>query len=259
MMTTLSSDPVRILHITDPHLFANAESSLRGTVTYETLTAVLDHYRYSAWEADLILMTGDVVQDDTADAYERFKELLSPLGLPVVCVPGNHDVRPMMESALSVAPFSYCDTMDAGDWLLIGIDSCIDDDAGGFIRDSEMQRLADILHQTSASHVAVCLHHPPLPMQSKWLDEVGLRNSAEFLDLIAASGNVRLTLFGHVHQTLSAMYEGTQIIGTPSTCRQFMPGSDEFALDDKPPAYRRIELSADGTVSTELVWVKENT
>lgn len=259
MMTTLSSDPVRILHITDPHLFANAESSLRGTVTYETLTAVLDHYRYSTWEADLILMTGDVVQDDTADAYERFKELLSPLGLPVVCVPGNHDVRPMMESALSVAPFSYCDTMDAGDWLLIGIDSCIDDDAGGFIRDSEMQRLADILHQTSASHVAVCLHHPPLPMQSKWLDEVGLRNGAEFLDLIAASGNVRLTLFGHVHQTFSAMYEGTQIIGTPSTCRQFMPGSDEFALDDKPPAYRRIELSADGTVSTELVWVTENT
>ncbi|MGY8795346.1 MAG: phosphodiesterase, partial [Woeseiales bacterium] len=162
-------------------------------------------------------------------------------GLPVVCVPGNHDVRPMMETALNVAPFSYCDTIDAGDWLLIGIDSCIDDDAGGFIRDSEMQRLADILHQTSASHVAVCLHHPPLPMQSKWLDEV------------------RLTLFGHVHQTFSAMYEGTQIIGTPSTCRQFMPGSDEFALDDKPPAYRRIELSADGTVSTELVWVTENT
>ena len=259
MMTTLSSDPVRILHITDPHLFANAESSLRGTVTYETLTAVLDHYRYSAWEADLILMTGDVVQDDTADAYERFKELLSPLGLPVVCVPGNHDVRPMMESALNVAPFSYCDTMDAGDWLLIGIDSCIDDDAGGFIRDSEMQRLADILRQTSASHIAVCLHHPPLPMQSKWLDEVGLRNGAEFLDLIAASGKVRLTLFGHIHQAFSATYEGTQIMGTPSTCQQFMPSSDEFALDDKSPAYRRIELSADGTVSTELVWVTEDT
>lgn len=258
MMTNLSSDPVRILHITDPHLFANAASSLRGTVTHETLSAVLDHYRNSAWHADLISMTGDVIQDGSADAYARFKELLGPLGLPTHCVPGNHDVRPMMKSMLNAAPFFYCDSLHVGEWLLVGIDSCVDDDAGGFIRGSEMQRLADILRQTSAAHVAVSLHHPPLPMRSKWLNQIGLRNGEEFLDLVAASGKVRLALFGHVHQTFSALHEGVQIIGTPSTCQQFLPGSDEFALDDKSPAYRRIELSADGTVSTELVWLTEN-
>jgi len=49
--------------------------------------------------------------------------------------------------------------------------------------------------------------------------------------------------------------DSIKIIGTPATCRQFKPASDEFALDDNPPAYRRIELHVDGNVSTELVWL----
>lgn len=258
MMTNSSSDPVRILHITDPHLFANAESSLRGTVTHKTLTAVLDNYRDSSWRADLIAMTGDVIQDDTAEAYERFRELLIPVGLPTHCVPGNHDSRELMQKALDEAPFFYCDTLKMGDWLIVGIDSCIDNDAGGLVGESEMRRLANILKETDAAHIAVCLHHPPLPMRSNWLDKVGLRNGPEFLELIASSGKVRLALFGHVHQTFDEIYAGVQIYGTPSTCRQFLPRSEEFALDDKPPAYRRVELFANGSVSSELVWVTEN-
>jgi Icc protein len=50
-------------------------------------------------------------------------------------------------------------------------------------------------------------------------------------------------------------HHGVQIIGTPSTCRQFKPGSDKFAVDERPPAYRRIYLHADGQFETELVWV----
>jgi len=203
-------------------------------------------------------MTGDVIQDDSADSYERFKELLLPLDLPIHCVPGNHDIRPIMQKALSVAPFSYCNSINLGEWLLIGIDSCIDDDAGGLVGASEMQRLAGVLENATTPHIVVTLHHPPMHMRSKWLDQVGLRNGAEFLQLIAASGKVRLALFGHVHQAFEAVFEDLQVIGTPSTCRQFLPLSDEFALDDRSPSYRRIELFADGTVSTELIWITED-
>jgi Icc protein len=58
-----------------------------------------------------------------------------------------------------------------------------------------------------------------------------------------------------VHQDFQAEHAGIQIIATPSTCSQFAAGSDEFAIDDNPPAYRRIELHADGTHSNELIWV----
>lgn len=257
-MTDESSAPVRILHVTDPHLFADESSSLRGTVTHDSLSGVLDHYRQSDWTADLIAMTGDVIQDDTPAAYDRFVSIFEPLGLPVYCVPGNHDVRPLMRHALSRPPFYYCDSVIVRNWLITGIDSCLDEDAGGRVSDEELRRLETVITTTSATHVAVCLHHPPLPMNSKWLDQVGLRNAQDFLDVLVRAGNVRAAFFGHVHQQFDGFFETVRIIGTPSTCRQFKPGSDDFALDEQPPAYRRIELFDDGSIVAPLIWVKSD-
>ncbi len=94
-------------------------------------------------------------------------------------------------------------------------------------------------------------------MGSKWLDTVGLKNGDEVLERLRMLERIRVTAFGHVHQAYDEDYEGIRIIATPATCRQFAPGSDDFAVDDNPPAYRRIELHADGSVDTELVWVSE--
>ncbi len=52
------------------------------------------------------------------------------------------------------------------------------------------------------------------------------------------------------------MHESVRVIGTPSSCAQFKPFEDEFALDDKPPAYRRIILNSDGSIETELIWLE---
>ena len=203
----------------------------------------------------MVAMTGDLIQDGTRAAYHRFCDLMAVLNLPVYCVPGNHDVREFMRDAVSQAPFHYCESVLIKNWLIIGIDSCIDGNAGGRVDDIEMDRLAKSLADTSAEHVMICLHHPPLPVGSQWLDEVGLHNADEFLRMITQSGNVRLAIFGHVHQAIEAEYESVKIIGTPSTCRQFMVASDGFALDDHPPAYRRISLGADGSVACELIWL----
>jgi Icc protein len=111
------------------------------------------------------------------------------------------------------------------------------------------------IEASQAEHVMICLHHPPVPMRSQWLDSVGLDNGDEFLARAAASGRVRAAIFGHVHQDYDAVHEGIRLIATPSTCRQFLPHTDEFAVDDRPPAYRCIELRPDGSVATGLVWV----
>lgn len=200
-------------------------------------------------------MTGDVIQDDSRAAYDRFRDLVEPLGLPVFCVPGNHDVRELMRDALSASPFQYCGTLQRDNWLVIGIDSCVHDGAGGFVADAELRRLEEVIASSDAEHVLVCLHHPPLPMGSTWLDSVGLGNAAEFLHSIEKSGKVRAAIFGHVHQAFDSLHNSIHIIGTPSTCRQFKTGSDEFALDDNPPAYRRISLHPDGSVQSELIWL----
>lgn len=104
----------------------------------------------------------------------------------------------------------------------------------------------------------ICLHHPPVDMGSAWLDTVGLRNGEEFLQRVQSLGRVRLAVFGHVHQPYDREHDGIRIIGTPSTCRQFLPGSDDFAVDDRPPAYRRITLHDDGSSDTKLIWVNND-
>jgi 3',5'-cyclic-AMP phosphodiesterase len=249
-----SVDPVRVLHFTDPHLFAAADGSLRGRVTHATLQRVLEHYRKSGWSADHVQVTGDIIQDDTREAYVRFRETVEPIGLPVYCVPGNHDVRGMMREELQNEPFHYCSSLEVENWLIAGIDSSVEGQAAGSLEASELDRLDRLIDSTRAEHVMVCLHHPPLPVGSRWLDELALQNAEEFLERANASRKVRLVVFGHVHQAFDDVYRSLRIIGTPSTCRQFAPDSHSFAVDDKPPAYRRIELYARGRVDTEVVW-----
>lgn len=254
--TPMSAKPVRVLQITDPHLFADTAGEFRGTVTHSSLNAVLQHHRNSGWKADLVAVTGDLIQDDSAEAYRNFKALLAPLGLPVHCLPGNHDIPSLMQAALNEPPFYYCTAREIDNWLIIGLDSCLSDVAGGKIAAAEFDRLDDAVGASHADHVLVCLHHPPVSMGSRWLDTVGLANGDEFLHRVAASGRVRLVIFGHVHQAYDNVHNGVRVLGTPSTCRQFKPGSDDFAVDEQPPACRRLTLHPDGSFDNELVWVR---
>ena len=226
-------------------------------MTYASLTAALEHYRNQEWRADIVISTGDLVQDDSPGAYEHFCELLGTLELPVYCVPGNHDVRAIMRDILAEHEFNYCKSIEQGNWLIAGIDSCVKGEAGGHVSAAELDRLDAEISDTKMANVLVCLHHPPVPMGSKWLDSVGLANADDFLARVSASGNVNLALFGHVHQQCDTQHDGITIIGTPSTCRQFAAGSDTFAVDDSPPAYRRVSLYTDGRFEHELIWVND--
>ena len=230
---------------------------MRGTITHSSLKKVLSHIQRSDWSANLVTMTGDLIHDDSREAYNCFCELMRPLGLPVYCVPGNHDVRTIMQDVLTDPDFHYCESVIHRNWLIVGIDSCMNNDDAGRIDEQEMQRLGTILNETKVEHVLIYLHHPPLSIGSKWLDQFGLHNREEFLTLIAQTGKVKVVIFGHVHQAFDHSHDSIRIIGTPSTCRQFKVASNEFTLDNHPPAYRRISLYPDGSVETDLIWLSD--
>lgn len=238
-------------------MFADRDATLRGTVTYSSLQRVLEHVQDASWKADLVALTGDLVQDDSRGAYAHVASLIESLQLPVLTVPGNHDVRALMQEMLQAPKFDYCGSSRRNDWLIVGVDSCVTDSAAGQVSDAELGRLGDTIAASDARHVLVCLHHPPVKLGSTWLDSVGLANGPQFLQAVSRSGRVRAVVFGHAHQAFDATDGDFRIIGTPSTCRQFKVGSDEFALDDQPPAYRRMELLPDGRVESELIWVQD--
>jgi 3',5'-cyclic-AMP phosphodiesterase len=248
---------VRITQFTDPHLYGLEGESLRGVATLPALTAALAHARTRDWPPDALLVTGDIVQDDPA-GYVHFRRLFGTLGAPVLCLPGNHDEPEAMRRELAQQPFVLGGYVDLGRWRIVLLDSCVPGAAGGALGAAELARLEEALASAGGRHCMVCLHHHPVPMSSRWLDRVGLSNAAEFLHTIDAHRNVRAIVWGHVHQAFDTLRKGVRLLATPSTCAQFLPNSDDFAVDPRPPAYRTFELRADGSLLTEVVWVEKH-
>lgn len=80
---------VRILQITDTHLFAGETDTLLGINTLNSYHAVLDAIAKQQLPADLIAATGDLVQDQTIRAYQRFTDGIARLPAPCVWLPGE--------------------------------------------------------------------------------------------------------------------------------------------------------------------------
>ncbi len=232
---------IRVIQFTDPHLFGDAAGTLRGVNTLETLERTLADASGHLAIADAILITGDLVQDDPG-GYEPFRRLFARFGKPVLCIPGNHDLVPQMRAALSGRPFELDGPADIGAWRIVLLDSVVPDQAGGRISVEMLTKLDEELGMARQRHALVCLHHHPVAMNSRWLDNVGLSNANEFWSVIDSHPQVRAVVWGHVHQAFEGTRRGVRLLATPSTCAQFQPRSDQFVIDNQPPAYRLLTL-----------------
>lgn len=246
--------PLRLVQITDTHLFGEEAGDLRGVVTLPALRAVLDAAAADIAAADAVLVTGDVVQDDPR-GYAHFHAALHRLRKPVLCLPGNHDDVPAMRASLRGGPFQVGGWLDIANWRLVLLDSVVRGRAGGRLSTDEIEFLESTLTSAGRRHCLVALHHHPVPMSSRWLDEVGLENADAFFAVVDRHPNVRGIAWGHVHQDFDTRRGNVRLLGSPSTCAQFQPGTAEFAIDRRPPGYRILELGADGAIRTEVVWL----
>ena len=249
---------LRLIQFTDPHLYGSETESLRGIATLPALTATLAQARSHDWPPDAVLVTGDIVQDDPA-GYAHFRRLFGTLGVPVLCLPGNHDDPAAMSRELNRAPFIVNGHADLGLWRIVLLDSTIPGSASGRLSAATLAILDDALATAGNRHCMVCLHHHPVAMDSRWLDRVGLENAEEFFQTLDRHRNVRALVWGHVHQAYEGLRKGVRMLATPSTCAQFLPHAADFMIDRQPPAYRTLELRADGSLTTEVVWVDKRT
>jgi Icc protein len=177
--------------------------------------------------------------------------------MPVLCIPGNHDDPAAMRRELRGAPFTLGGCRDFGAWRIVLLDSCQPGSASGRLGKAALEQLDEALRTADGRHCLVTLHHHPVAMSSRWLDRVGLENAAEFFGVIDRHPHVRAILWGHVHQAYEGLRRHVRLLATPSTCAQFLPHADEFAVDRRPPAYRTLELQSDGSLLTEVVWVEK--
>ena len=247
----------RLLQFTDTHLFGDPEGSVRGTRTLPSLEACLDHARRRHLPADVIAVTGDLVQDDP-EGYGVLDLVLSDLGAPVLLLPGNHDLPAEMQRRLGHPPFQVGGTHRIGGWAIVLLDTSFEVSGAGEGRlgPAALAALDTELAAHRDSHVLVCLHHPPIPMEAAGLDALGLMDAKDFLATLDAHDNVRGVAWGHAHQSLDLFRGRTRFMCTPATCMQFRPRDPGFVIDDRPPGYRVIDLQDDGSLASEVVWLE---
>jgi Icc protein len=246
---------VRILQLSDPHLYADPEGRLLGLKTLETLNQVLEQAQKELPPMDLALVTGDLVHDASPEGYGLLQERLTTLGIPTYCIPGNHDDPALLASCLNGNPVSTTSQVEQNDWLLILLDSKKPGEEKGLLNAGELDKLASTLDDNPDKHTLVCLHHNPVPVGSGWLDTMQLENADEFFSIIDRHPQVRGIIWGHVHQAFESERNGVRLIGTPSTCFQFTPQTTEFGLDEKPPGCRWLALLPDGEIKTDLLYL----
>ncbi len=249
------------MQFTDTHLFGDAERALRGVPSLPALKAALAAARNDIEEAAAILATGDLVQDDPA-GYAHFRTTFSGLQKPVLCVPGNHDDSAALRLALERAPFQVGGHFDCGRWRIVLVDSSVPGEVEGRLSAEDLAGIRSALQgmrvASRPEHALIALHHHPLPLNSRWLDNIGLSNADELLSLIEEFPQVRGVVFGHVHQAFDGERAGVRYMGTPSTCAQFRPRLDEFAVDEKPPAWRLLKLYANGAIESTVQWLHKS-
>ena len=257
-MTNISEHPksgrvIRVLQITDTHLFADSSGCLLGLNTEQSLNAINEEVRARHLPADLILATGDLVHDGTPAAYRRIFSHLENYGLPVYCLPGNHDEALTLQQSLHDGIIQYTQHAHHGDWHFIFLDSTIANSEGAHLTAETLEQLEAQLQSAPDSHTLVCLHHQPVPMGSRWLDTMAVDNPDAFFTIIDRHPQVRGILWGHVHQAYDGRHNDIKLMSSPSTCIQFLPKSDDFAVDTANPGYRWMELYPDGRIETGIV------
>lgn len=251
----LPASPLRLAQITDLHLFARPDRKLLGVPTLSSFQAVLRGLLSLNYARDLLLLTGDLSQDETPESYQVLQDLIRPLQIPTYWVPGNHDNLSVMESVLTESPFSADKSFEMGNWRFILLNSQIPGADGGRLSRTSLEWLDWELYKAGNQPTFIALHHPPFPVNSEWLDQINLENAEAFfgiLDRYRRDRNVKLVACGHVHQNLLFYRENVAYFATPSTCVQFQPKSIEFALDDADPGFRLFNLYPNGTWETKV-------
>lgn len=217
----------------------------QGIRPQQSLQDVLDH-SLAQRIPDVLFVTGDIAAEPHPEVYRRFRDFVRErYSGPMLCVPGNHDDGAMLAACLPT------ESIAVQTWRFVGIDTHVDGKLSGNVAPNELKRLEKELQENEDPAIVIG-HHHPLEIRSAWMDRHRIHNSDEVLCVLARHSNCRAYVFGHVHQMVDQTRGAIRILGTPSTCWQFLPRVDEFGIDDERPGWRWLYCNRDGSIKTTI-------
>ena len=241
-------------------------------------------------KVDYVVFTGDLTQDHSEQSYQNFVDLVRECGVvvPIYYLAGNHDEPELLAKYFSAAPFSSDTCIEHPHWQIQLVDSKSATPAG-YVSEQALAKLQSAIKQ--GKHQLVMMHHHPIDV-GYFIDKHGLQNKADFWQAINDYDNIQAIACGHVHSAMqlsiesepakvakevnvtnatnvskaikitkavttqsTAVNQAVTLYTCPATSIQFDPSVDGVAALAKGPGYRIFNLSADGNLHTDVVYL----
>jgi Icc protein len=247
--STADNGSVLLVQLTDSHLFDDVDGRLLGMLTQDSLERVIDLVRREQPQIEMLLVTGDISQDGSPASYARFRQMSAALAAPARWICGNHDHWPAIRRVCAGSDLLE-PVVDIGNWRVTLLDSSIAGAVQGQLSPPQLALLERSLSEAPERYHLICLHHHPVEIQCRWLDDISLRNGDQLFAMLERFPRTRGVLWGHVHQEVDRKRGNLRLLGAPSTCVQFTPQSEGFQVDGTAPGYRWLRLHADGRLET---------
>ncbi|MDJ0767292.1 MAG: phosphodiesterase [Ilumatobacter sp.] len=254
---------MRIAQITDCHIVDEGALMADRVDSADRLTHVVDVVNAFRPAVDLVLLTGDLVNDGTSSQYDRLDTILGRLHPPAVPVMGNHDDRSelrarhpdVLPAGTPADPIDF--TVDEHPLRIVVLDTTIPGEHRGMLSDDQLSWLDDTLADRPDHPTIIAQHHPPFRTGLERMDAYGLTGSAEEAAVVQRHPHVEAVVCGHLHRTIHTRFGGTVASCWPATAAQLHLGLDDgpVAYTDAPPAFALHDWDARSGLRSHAVEV----
>lgn len=248
-----------IAHVSDLHVVAPPALCYGQVDTRACLARTLARLNDLSPRPDLVVFTGDLVDEPSAAAYACLHDMMAELILPYIILPGNHDDRLMLATAFP--EHGYLPTggqkahfvVEVGDILLIGFDAVVQGREYAHVEQEDLDWLDETLAQhTPERPVLLAMHHPPMRTGLAFMDEMQPPLPRAFETLLYRYDRIKLIICGHIHRAMDGVFGGVRVAAAPSTAHQFSFTTDPMVPPriSMEPQQLRLHLFREGAASS---------
>jgi 3',5'-cyclic AMP phosphodiesterase CpdA len=216
---------------------------------------------------DIVVITGDLTDCGLDAEYANLNHLLRKfLPMPVFVIPGNHDRRGNLREGLKHLPGVIANrhyvqyVVDDYPVRLVMLDTLVPGAGHGELRADQLEFLDRTLAAAPDKPTIVGMHHPPFACGIAHMDRINLRNSPEFVAVIARHRQVERIICGHHHRPIVARVAHAIASIAPSVAHQVemsLDPHDRGAFVLEPPAFQLHRWTAADGIVSHTVFVED--
>jgi Icc protein len=211
----MGSMPLLLAQLSDTHVVADDTDEVLYVDNNGRAAMAVAAIGLESPSVAAVLATGDLTQWGTDAEYDKLAEVLAPLEMPVLPIPGNHDTRAGLRRCFPDHPWP--DARSGGDHLswvielegvrIIGLDTTVPGEPGAAFDPDREEWLRTVLAASHAGPTLLAMHHPPFVTGIEWMDAAGFAGLDRFVAVIADAAVDRI-ICGHMHRPMSSMVAG---------------------------------------------------